>query len=168
MKINIVLLEPEIPQNTGNISRTCAATGASLHLIEPFGFTITDAKLKRAGLDYWKYLDIHYYKNIEDFYEKNPDGEYFYFSTKAPRAYTEITYPDNSYLIFGKETAGIPETILEKNLDRCVRIPMLKGLRSLNLSNSAAIAVYEVLRQNGFSGLEDSGKFGINGENAAT
>lgn len=168
MKINIVLLEPEIPQNTGNISRTCAATGASLHLIEPLGFTITDAKLKRAGLDYWKYLDIHYYKNIEDFYEKNPDGEYFYFSTKAPRAYTEITYPDNSYLIFGKETAGIPETILEKNLDRCVRIPMLKGLRSLNLSNSAAIAVYEVLRQDGFSGLEDSGKFGINGENAAT
>ena len=163
MKFNIVLLEPEIPQNTGNISRTCAATGTSLHLIEPFGFKITDAKLKRAGLDYWQYLDIHYYKNIEDFYEKNADGELFYFSTKAPRAYTEVKYPDNAYLIFGKESAGIPEDILEKNLDRCVRIPMLPGLRSLNLSNSAAIAVYEVLRQRGFAGLEDSGKFGSHG-----
>ena len=159
-KINIVLLEPEIPQNTGNISRTCAATGASLHLIEPLGFTITDAKLKRAGLDYWQYLDIHYYKNIEDFYSKNQGGSFYYFSTKAPRAYTEVEYPDNSYLIFGKETAGIPESILEKNLDKCVRIPMLEGLRSLNLSNSAAIAVYEVLRQWDFNGLSESGKFG--------
>lgn len=159
-KINIVLLEPEIPQNTGNISRTCAATGASLHLIEPLGFTITDAKLKRAGLDYWQYLDIHYHKNIDEFYKATEGGNYFYFSTKAPRAYTEVEYPDNSYLIFGKETAGIPESILEKNLDRCVRIPMLEGLRSLNLSNSAAIAVYEVLRQNGFEGLLDAGKYG--------
>ncbi len=156
-KINIVLLEPEIPQNTGNISRTCAATGASLHLIEPFGFVITDAKLKRAGLDYWQYLDIHYYKNIEEFYQKTAGGSYFYFSTKAPRCYTEIQYPDNCYLIFGKESAGIPESILKQNLDTTVRIPMLENLRSLNLSNSAAIAVYEVLRQDNFDDLEETG-----------
>ena len=156
-KIGIVLLEPEIPQNTGNIARTCAATGASLHLIEPMGFTVTDAKLKRAGLDYWDKLDITYYKNIEDFYNKTAGGEYFYLSTKAPRVYTEISYPDNCYLIFGKETAGIPESILKKNLDRCVRIPMRETLRSLNLSNSAAIAVYEVLRQREFGNLEQTG-----------
>ncbi len=159
-KINIVLHEPEIPQNTGNISRTCAATGASLHLIKPFGFEITDAKLKRAGLDYWQYLDIHYYENIEDFYNKTKGGFYYYFTTKAPRAYTEIDYPDNCYLIFGKETKGLPEGLLEKNLEKCVRIPMLENLRSLNLSNSAAIAVYEVLRQRGFSDLVEYGKFG--------
>lgn len=156
-KINIVLLEPEIPQNTGNISRTCAATGASLHLIEPLGFTITDAKLKRAGLDYWQHLDIHYYKNLEDFFEKNKGADCFYFSTKAPRCYTEVTYPDEVFLFFGKESAGLPETLLKQNLSRCVRIPMLENLRSLNLSNSAAIAVYEVLRQRNFSGLEETG-----------
>ena len=155
--LNIVLLEPEIPQNTGNIARTCAATGASLHLIEPMGFTVTDAKLKRAGLDYWNKLDITYYKNIEDFYERTKGGEYFYFSTKAPRCYTDITYPNPCYLIFGKESAGIPETILKKNLERTVRIPMRESLRSLNLSNSAAIAVYEVLRQRYFEGLEEQG-----------
>lgn len=159
-KINIVLVEPEIPQNTGNISRTCAATGASLHLIEPLGFEISDAKLKRSGLDYWQYLDIHYYKDLEDFYSKNPDGHFFYFSTKAPRAYTEVEYPDNCFLVFGKETKGLPEQLLEKNLDKCVRIPMLENLRSLNLSNSAAIAVYEVLRQKNFEGLVDYGKYG--------
>lgn len=156
-KIGIVLLEPEIPQNTGNIARTCAATGASLHLIEPMGFTVTDAKLKRAGLDYWHKLDITYYKNIEDFYTRTAGGEYFYFSTKAPRAYTQVTYPENCYLIFGKESAGIPEEILKKNIDRCVRIPMRENLRSLNLSNSAAIAVYEVLRQGDFENLESEG-----------
>ena len=155
--LNIVLLEPEIPQNTGNIARTCAATGASLHLIEPMGFTVTDAKLKRAGLDYWNKLDITYYKNIEDFYERTKGGEYFYFSTKAPRCYTDIAYPNPCYLIFGKESAGIPETILKKNLSRTVRIPMRESLRSLNLSNSAAIAVYEVLRQRHFEGLEEQG-----------
>ena len=155
--LNIVLLEPEIPQNTGNIARTCAATGASLHLIEPMGFTVTDAKLKRAGLDYWHKLDITYYKNIEDFYERTKGGEYFYFSTKAPRCYTDIAYPNPCYLIFGKESAGIPETILKKNLSRTVRIPMRESLRSLNLSNSAAIAVYEVLRQRNFEGLEEQG-----------
>ena len=156
-KINIVLLEPEIPQNTGNIARTCAATGSALHLIEPMGFTVTDAKLKRAGLDYWNKLDITYYKNIDDFYEKTAGGSYFYFSTKAPRCYTDIGYPDECYLIFGKESRGIPEEILKKNLDKCVRIPMLENLRSLNLSNSAAIAVYEVLRQRRFADLEKQG-----------
>ena len=156
-KINIVLLEPEIPQNTGNISRTCATTGSALHLIEPMGFTVTDAKLKRAGLDYWNKLDITYYKNIDDFYEKTAGGSYFYFSTKAPRCYTDIEYPDECYLIFGKESRGIPEEILKKNLDKCVRIPMLENLRSLNLSNSAAIAVYEVLRQRRFADLEKQG-----------
>ena len=155
--LNIVLLEPEIPQNTGNIARTCAATGASLHLIEPMGFTVTDAKLKRAGLDYWDKLDITYYKDIEDFYERTKGGEYFYFSTKAPRCYTDIAYPNPCYLIFGQESAGIPETILKKNLERTVRIPMRESLRSLNLSNSAAIAVYEVLRQRHFEGLEEQG-----------
>ncbi len=155
--LNIVLLEPEIPQNTGNIARTCAATGASLHLIEPMGFTVTDAKLKRAGLDYWNKLDITYYKNIVDFYERTKGGEYFYFSTKAPRCYTDIAYPNPCYLIFGKDSAGIPETILKKNLSRTVRIPMRESLRSLNLSNSAAIAVYEVLRQRNFEGLEEQG-----------
>ena len=156
-KINIVLLEPEIPQNTGNIARTCAATGSALHLIEPMGFTVTDAKLKRAGLDYWNKLDITYYKNIDDFYEKTAGGSYFYFSTKAPRCYTDIEYPDECYIIFGKESRGIPEEILKKNLDKCVRIPMLENLRSLNLSNSAAIAVYEVLRQRRFADLEKQG-----------
>ena len=156
-KLNVVLLEPEIPQNTGNISRTCAATGISLHMIEPFGFEITDSKLKRAGLDYWQYLDVHYYKNIEQFYEENKDGNFYYFSTKAPKCYTEVSYPENSYLIFGKESAGIPEQILKENLDKCVRIPMLEHIRSLNLSNSVAIAVYEALRQNDFSGLEGEG-----------
>ncbi len=156
-KLNVVLLEPEIPQNTGNISRTCAATGISLHMIEPFGFEITDAKLKRAGLDYWQYLDVHYYKNIEEFYQKNEGGHFFYFSTKAPKCYTQVSYPENSYLIFGKESAGIPEEILKNNLDKCVRIPMLSHIRSLNLSNSVAIAVYEVLRQCDFDGLEDAG-----------
>ena len=155
--MNVVLLEPEIPQNTGNIARTCAATGSALHLIEPMGFTVTDAKLKRAGLDYWNKLDITYYKNIDDFYEKTAGGSYFYFSTKAPRCYTDTEYPDECYLIFGKESRGIPEEILKKNLDKCVRIPMLENLRSLNLSNSAAIAVYEVLRQRRFADLEKQG-----------
>lgn len=153
MKINIVLHEPEIPQNTGNIARTCAATGASLHLIRPLGFEIDNAKLKRAGLDYWHSLDIFYYDGLEDFFEKHPDAQFFCFSTKAPRAYSEAEYPDDCYLIFGKETKGLPEDFLLANYEKCVRIPMRDGLRSLNLSNSAAIAVYEVLRQHNFDGL---------------
>lgn len=158
--INIVLLEPEIPQNTGNIARTCAATGAALHLIRPLGFAIDDRKLKRAGLDYWDKLDITYYDDLADFYAKNPDAEVYYYSTKAPRAYTEITYPAPVYLMFGKETKGLPEELLEANLDRTVRIPMRDSLRSLNLSNSVAVGVYEVLRQHGFDELCKSGKLG--------
>ncbi|MBQ5389681.1 MAG: tRNA (uridine(34)/cytosine(34)/5-carboxymethylaminomethyluridine(34)-2'-O)-methyltransferase TrmL [Clostridia bacterium] len=158
--INIVLLEPEIPQNTGNIARTCAATGAALHLIRPLGFAIDDRKLKRAGLDYWDKLDITYYDGLSDFYAKNPGAEVYYYSTKAPRAYTEIPYPTPVYLMFGKETKGLPEELLEANLDRTVRIPMRDSLRSLNLSNSVAVGVYEVLRQQNFAGLCESGKYG--------
>lgn len=153
MKLNIVLHEPEIPQNTGNIARTCAATGAALHLIRPLGFRIDDAKLKRAGLDYWHSLDIFYYDGFDEFFAAHPDAQFYFFSTKAPRPYTAVRYPDDCYLIFGKETRGLPEDFLRKNYDRCVRIPMRDGLRSLNLSNSAAIAVYEVLRQHEFDGL---------------
>ncbi|MBO7292667.1 MAG: tRNA (cytidine(34)-2'-O)-methyltransferase, partial [Clostridia bacterium] len=134
--INIVLHCPEIPQNTGNIARTCAATGAALHLIRPLGFEIDDKKLKRAGLDYWQYLDITYYENEEDFFARNGNENIYYFSTKAPRAYTEVVYPERVFLMFGRETRGLPEEILEKNPDTSVRIPMLSGLRSLNLSNS--------------------------------
>lgn len=158
--INIVLLEPEIPQNTGNIARTCAATGAALHLIRPLGFAIDDRKLKRAGLDYWDKLDITYYDNLADFYAKNPNAEVYYYSTKAPRAYTEITYPAPVYLMFGKETKGLPEELLAANLAHTVRIPMRDHLRSLNLSNSVAVGVYEVLRQRDFEGLCEFGKFG--------
>lgn len=160
-KINIVLHEPEIPQNTGNIARTCAATGAALHIIRPMGFTIDDRKLKRAGLDYWDKLDITYYDSYEDFLEKHPEarGNLFYFTTKAPRAYTEITpYPDNVFIMFGKESAGIPEEILSVNRDFCVRIPMRDTIRSLNLSNSVAIAVFEILRGWDFEGLREDGQ----------
>lgn len=156
-KINIVLHQPEIPQNTGNIARTCAAVGASLHLIRPLGFAIDDRKLKRAGLDYWYALDIHYYDDLDDFFEKNPDAQIYYFSTKAPQKYTDVIYSSPVFLMFGKETAGLPEQLLMENKNRCVRIPMREGLRSLNLSNSAAIAVYEVLRQQNFEGLREDG-----------
>lgn len=159
-EINIVLHEPEIPQNTGNIARTCAATGAALHLIKPLGFEIDDRKLKRAGLDYWDKLDITYYENLEDFFAKNPGAEVYYYSTKAPRAYTEVQYPSPVFLMFGKETKGLPEPLLEAHLDRAVRIPMRESLRSLNLSNSVAVGVYEVLRQRGFANLEEAGKYG--------
>ena len=150
--INIVLHEPEIPQNTGNIARTCAATGASLHLIRPMGFTPDDRKLKRAGLDYWHLLDITYYDGLEDFFRKNPAVPFWCFTTKAPRCYTEVRYEDPVFLFFGKETKGLPEDFLKAHLDRCVRIPMRENLRSLNLSNAAAVGVYEVLRQRGFRG----------------
>lgn len=156
--INIVLHEPEIPQNTGNIARTCAATGAALHLIRPLGFEISDRTLKRAGLDYWDKLDVFYYDSLDDFFARNPEADFFCFSTKAPRAYTEIAYPSPCWLIFGKETKGLPEDFLKANLSRCVRIPMRPSLRSLNLSNSVAVAVYEVLRQGEFRGLETCGR----------
>ena len=157
-KINIVLHEPEIPQNTGNIARTCAATGAALHLIRPLGLAIDDRKLKRAGLDYWHQLDITYYDGLADFYQKNPEAEVYYFSTKAKHLYTEIEYPNPVYIMFGKETKGLPEELLHDNPNRCVRLPMREGLRSLNLSNSVAIAVYEILRQNGFADLKTAGE----------
>ena len=156
-ELNIVLVEPEIPQNTGNIARTCAATGARLHLVEPMGFKVDDKKLKRAGLDYWYLLDITYYKNLDDFFEKNKEGAFFYFSTKADKVYSEIEYPDKAYLVFGKETKGLPEDLLYKNHDTTVRIPMIDDARSLNLSNSAAIGVYEVLRQWGYPSLQQKG-----------
>ncbi len=157
-KINIVLHEPEIPQNTGNIARTCAATGAALHLIRPLGFAIDDRKLKRAGLDYWHQLDITYYDGLDDFYAKNPEAEVYYFSTKAPHLYTEIEYPNPVFIMFGKETKGLPEKLLHDNPTRCVRLPMREGLRSLNLSNSVAIAVYEILRQGNFADLKTAGE----------
>lgn len=155
--INIVLHCPEIPQNTGNIARTCAATGAALHLIKPLGFEINDTKMKRAGLDYWDKLDVTVYENENEFFEKNRGETIYYFSTKAPRAYTGVKYPERVFLMFGRETKGLPEYILEKNPHTAVRIPMLPHLRSLNLSNSCAVAVYEVLRQRNFAGLEEQG-----------
>ncbi len=155
--INIVMVEPEIPQNTGNVARTCAATGARLHLVGPMGFKIDDKKLKRAGLDYWQYLDITYYDNIDDFFSKN-DGEFFFFTTKGRRVHSDCTFPDNSYLFFGKETKGLPEELLMKYPDRCLRIPMGTSIRSLNLSNSVAIAVYEVLRQWNYPKLQNFGE----------
>ena len=155
--INIVLHEPEIPQNTGNIARTCAATGAALHIIKPMGFEIDDKKLKRAGLDYWHLLDITYYESLDDFFSKNMDANVYYFSTKSPRKYTEARYTERVFLMFGKESKGLPESLLSKHYDKCVRIPMRPNLRSLNLSNSVAIAVYEVFRQMDFEGLLEEG-----------
>ena len=157
-KINIVLHEPEIPQNTGNIARTCAATGASLHIIKPMGFTIDDKKLKRAGLDYWDKLDITYYENTEDFFIKNAGADIYFFTTKAQHTYADVEYPENVYIMFGKESAGLPEEMLYANPDKCVRIPMRDTLRSLNLSNSVAIAVYEIFRQHAFEGLREDGQ----------
>ena len=158
MALNIVLVEPRIPQNTGNIARTCAATGARLHLVGPMGFTIDDRKLKRAGLDYWRLLDISTYDSLPAFFAAN-SGEMFYFSTKGQRRYSDAAYPDGCYLVFGREDAGLPETLLHENYGRCVRIPMLANdaARSLNLSNSVAVAVYEALRQHDFFDLQSGG-----------
>ncbi|MBQ2840970.1 MAG: tRNA (uridine(34)/cytosine(34)/5-carboxymethylaminomethyluridine(34)-2'-O)-methyltransferase TrmL [Oscillospiraceae bacterium] len=155
---NIVLVEPEIPANTGNISRTCAVTGAALHLVRPLGFDISDRQLRRAGLDYWKYLDISVYDNIQDFFDKNADGRFFFCTTKAKKTYTEFEYKENDFFIFGKETKGLPEPLLAENMDSCIRIPMLPTLRSLNLSNSVAIVVYEALRQIGFENMQLTGE----------
>jgi tRNA (cytidine/uridine-2'-O-)-methyltransferase len=157
-RLNVVLVEPEIPQNTGNIARTCAATGTRLHLIKPLGFEISDRYLKRAGLDYWQYLDLSIYENLDDFFQKN-NGDFFYLSTKAQNLYTDIEYSGDTYLFFGKETAGLNEELLKANKERCLRLPMLEKIRSLNLSNSVAIAVYEVLRQWSFDGFTVSGNF---------
>ncbi len=155
-KINIVMVEPEIPQNTGNVARTCAATGARLHLVGPMGFKIDDKKLKRAGLDYWQYLDITYYESLKEFFEKNK-GNFYFFTTKARQVYSDVSYPDNCYLFFGKETKGLPEELLLENKEKCVRLPMIGDARSLNLSNTVAVAVYEALRQWDFPQLENFG-----------
>lgn len=157
MKLNIVLAEPQIPQNTGNISRTCAVTGAALHLIKPYGFVITDKSLKRAGLDYWDKLEIYEYESLEDFFEKT-DGEYYYFTTKGKHVHSDVEYKDNVYILFGREDKGLPEKLLYENEEHCVRIPMRPDLRSLNLSNSVAIATYEILRQWDYPDLTREGK----------
>jgi len=156
VRLNIVLVEPQIPQNTGNIARTCAVTGARLHLVRPMGFEPTDKQLKRAGLDYWRYLDIIYYDGITDFLTK-AKGECFFFSTKAQNRYTDVKYPDECFIVFGREDAGLPEELLFRNKERCVRIPMMPTLRSLNLSNSVAVAAYEILRQWDFPELQNNG-----------
>ena len=157
MTINVVMVEPEIPQNTGNVARTCAATGARLHLVGPMGFKIDDKKLKRAGLDYWHFLDITYYENLKEFFEKN-NGDFFFFTTKGRKNHSQVEYSDNVYLLFGKETKGLPEELLIKHPESCVRIPMANDIRSLNLSNSVAIAVYEVLRQWNYPELQNFGQ----------
>lgn len=154
--LNIVMVEPEIPQNTGNVARTCAATGARLHLVGPMGFKIDDKKLKRAGLDYWFLLDITCYDSLDDFFSKN-HGKFYFFSTKAKRRHTDVAYPDGCYLFFGKETAGLPEKLLYENPETTVRIPMLDEARSLNLSNSVAVGVYEALRQWDYPRLQSAG-----------
>lgn len=157
--LNIVLVEPEIPQNTGNIARTCAVTDSSLHLVRPLGFSTSDKYLKRAGLDYWDKLDVKYYDDLDEFFQKNKEGRFFYTTTKAPHSYDEVEYDLDDYLLFGKETAGLPEKLLKENLDYCIRIPMKESLRSLNLSNSVSIIVYEALRQNNFGDLNKKGIF---------
>ena len=156
--LNIVLVEPEIPQNCGNIARTCAATGCVLHLIRPLGFDISEKAVRRAGLDYWSRVTVRDYENLDDFFAQNKVEQMWCLSTKAPRCYTEAQFSDNCYLFFGKETKGLPEAFLDEHYDSCVRIPMLPDTRSLNLSNAVAITVYEALRQLDFPGLQDFGK----------
>ncbi len=157
MAFNIVLVEPEIPQNTGNIARTCAATGARLHLVKPLGFAIDDKSLKRAGLDYWHLLDVTVYENLEDFLEKNKNARMWYLSTKGARRYDQADLSDGDYFLFGKETKGLPEELLHENYDKALRIPMIADARSLNLSNSVAIVVYEAIRQNDCGHLLEQG-----------
>lgn len=156
--INIVLHEPEMPANTGNIGRTCVATGARLHLIEPLGFRINDKMIKRAGMDYWDKLDLHTYVNYEDFLKKNPGAKIYMATTKSKQVYTEVAYEEDCFIMFGKESAGIPEEILLDNRENCIRIPMLDDIRSLNLSNSVAIVLYEALRQNEFANFQMEGQ----------
>lgn len=157
-KLNIVLFEPEIPANTGNIGRTCVATGTRLHLIEPLGFHLDEKSLKRAGMDYWDELDVTRYINFEEFLEKNPGAKIYMASTKAQKCYTQVQYEPDCYIMFGKESAGIPEEILLEHQDTAVRIPMLENIRSLNLGNSVAIVLYEALRQNSFDQMQMEGK----------
>lgn len=156
--LNIVLLEPEIPANTGNIGRTCVAAGARLHLIEPMGFRISQKEVKRAGLDYWDKLDVTVYDSYSDFLEKNPGAKIYFATTKAKHTYADVSFEEDSYIMFGKESAGIPEEILVQHPEKCIRIPMFGEIRSLNLSNSVAIVLYEALRQNAFMGLNPEGE----------
>ncbi len=161
MKLHIVLVEPEIPSNTGNISRTCSVIGAALHLVHPLGFDISEKQVKRAGLDYWDELELYEYQSFDEVRQKYQDGRFFYCSTKAKHTYSEVDYTaDDSdiFLVFGKETRGLPEPLLKENYDSCIRIPMRENMRSLNLSNSVAVIAYEVLRQTGFENLQKEGK----------
>jgi len=151
--MHIVLVEPVIPNNTGNISRTCSVTGSALHLVRPLGFSTDDAHLKRAGLDYWQYLDLHYWDSFEELRAAYPEGRFFFASTRAQHNYAEVQYRADDFLVFGKETAGLPEELLAANEETCIRIPMAPEVRSLNLANSVAIVLYEALRQQGFPGL---------------
>lgn len=154
MPFHIVLVEPEIPANTGNIARTCAATGTYLHLVRPLGFDTDDRTLKRAGLDYWHSVNIHYYDSFEEVLAKYPQGRFFYASTRAKKLYSQFQYEDGDFFVFGKETKGLPQPLIDQNLDTCIKLPMTDRVRSLNLSNSAAIVVYEALRQSEFAGLQ--------------
>lgn len=156
--INLVLVEPEIPQNTGNIARTCAATGCKLHIVKPMGFEVDDKKLKRAGLDYWHLLGIQYYENLDDFFAKNKNGRFFYSTTKGINTYSDVSYKDGDFILFGKETKGLPEELLVEHKESCIRIPMIDEARSLNLSNAVAIVAYEALRQTGFTQLKQEGQ----------
>ncbi|MEG1500401.1 MAG: tRNA (uridine(34)/cytosine(34)/5-carboxymethylaminomethyluridine(34)-2'-O)-methyltransferase TrmL [Clostridiales bacterium] len=151
--MHIVLVEPEIPANTGNISRTCSITGSTLHLVKPLGFSVDDKHLKRAGLDYWQYLDLHYHENLQELFDLYPQGRFFFATTKGHKSYHEMQYQKDDFLVFGKETAGLPKDLLAKNPDKCIRIPMMGELRSLNLANSVAIILYEALRQVDFPDL---------------
>ncbi len=156
--IHIVLVEPQIPQNCGNIARTCAATGAKLHLIRPLGFDISEKAVRRAGLDYWDLVEVCDYENLEDFFSKNDVRQMWCLTTKAPKCYAQADFQDGCYLFFGKETKGLPEAFLEEHRDRCIRLPMRERARSLNLSNAVAVTVFEALRQQGFPQLQDYGK----------
>ncbi len=156
--MHIILHQPEIPANTGNIGRTCVATGTALHLIEPLGFRLDEKSIKRAGMDYWAHLDVTRYINFQEFREKHPGAKIWYATTKAKRLYTEADFGQDDYIMFGKESAGIPEELLVENESTCIRVPMMEEIRSLNLSNSVAIVLYEALRQNGFAGMQRVGE----------
>lgn len=158
MKMNVVLVEPEIPQNTGNIARTCAATGSVLHLVRPLGFEVTDKQLKRAGLDYWHLVDIRYYDNFDQLYSGAKGANFYFMTTKAKRVYSDVSFKDGDYLVFGRETRGLPEPLIEAHYGTALRIPMIDDARSLNLGNSVALTLYEALRQNGFEGLKTEGE----------
>ncbi len=161
---SIVLYAPEIPQNTGAIARTCAATGASLHLIRPLGFDISDAAVKRAGLDYWRLVDVYVYEDVDEYLERNGDEDLWLLSTKAPRSYVQADFGADAALMFGRETSGLPEALMERYLDRCIRIPMKPRARSLNLASSASIVLYDVLRRQGFPGLLETGILSVEDE----